>query len=208
MELTLIAILAAVAGAIAGASFRRFKTRRRSGVDVARNVEAERIIAMLSARQPGVWDVDDLRDRIAETARDLWSLSTRDDMARLQTWVHADLLEETLSIWPARAIRREVRVTFRGQPAFIHVAEGGDDDDRLIARLDAACEGAYMDAKGRRLKRDHRPLRSSYHHWVHIDGQGWRLDSIALQPPTSVDPPSSVSCRILPQDVEDPPAVR
>lgn len=198
MEPILVGVFAAAAF-VGATTYRRFAERRRRGVEAARNVEAERIIALLSARQPGVWDIDDLRDRVGTTARDLWAAPDRAALDRLQTWIHADLLGETLRAWPARAERREARVKLLQPPAFIHVAEGGQTPDRVIARVEAEVEADWLDGQGKRLKRERRTSLATYHHWTHIDGQGWRLDAIAPLPPVGEAPPSSVACRILPQ---------
>lgn len=192
------------AAAFVGATtYRRWTERRRRGVEAARNVEAERIIALLSTRQPGVWDIDDLRERVATTARDLWAAPDRAALERLQTWVHPDLLGETARTWPARAERREMKVKLLQPPAFIHVAEGGQAPDRVIARVEAEVEGDWLDGAGKRLRRERRTSLATYHHWTHIDGQGWRLDKIQPLPPVGVDPPSSVACRILPQGASE-----
>jgi hypothetical protein len=192
-----------VAAFVGATAYRRWSERRRRGVEAARNVEAERIIALLSSRQPGVWDVDDLRERVATTARDLWSAPDREALARLETWVHPDLLGEQARTWPPRAERREVRVKFVQAPAFLHVAEGGPDHDKVIARVESEIEGAWLDAHGKRLRRERRGAAATYHHWIHIDGQGWRLETIAPEPPVDAPPPSSVACRILPQGASE-----
>ena len=199
-----VVVACCIVAAIVGATtYRRLTSRRRQGAENARNVEAERILALLSARQPGVWDVDDMRDRVHATARDLWTLATRTDLERLQTWVHSDLLAETLRTWPARAFRREMRASFPHPPAFVQVVEGGPGEDRVIARVEAALEGDWLDIDGRRVRHERRPMTVSYHHWTHIDGQGWRLDHITSVPPVGEPPPSSVSCRIMPQGASE-----
>lgn len=193
----------AAAAFVGATTYRRWTERRRRGVEAARNVEAERIIALLSARQPGVWDIDDLRERVATTARDLWAAPDRAALERLRTWVHPDLLGETVRAWPARAERREMKVKLLQPPAFIHIAEGGEDADRVIARVEAEVEGTWLDGDGKRLRRERRTSLATYHHWTHIDGQGWRLDRIAPLPPVGEGPPSSVACRILPQGASE-----
>ena len=198
MEPMLVGVFA-LAAFVGATTDRRFSERRRRGVEAARNVEAERIIALLSARQPGVWDIDDLRERVGATATDLWSAPDRPALDRLQTWVHADLLAQVAKDWPARAERREVKVKLLAAPAFFHVAEGGPGPDRVIARVTAEVEGAWLDGGGKRVKRDRRAASTTWHHWTHIDGQGWRLDQVAALPPLDAPPPSSVACRILPQ---------
>jgi hypothetical protein len=188
-----------VVSAFVGAQiYHRWNMRRRHGVESARNVEAERIVALLSSRQPGVWDADDLRERFESTARDLWTLPTAAAMERLQTWVHPELLTRTLRTWVPRAVRRELRAAFRSPPAFVQVVEGGPGHDRVIVRIEASVEGDWLDAAGKRLRRDRRNVELTYHHWTHIDGQGWRLDQIEAQAPVGEPPPSSVACRILP----------
>jgi len=188
-----------VVSALVGAQvYRRWNMRRRRGVESARNVEAERIVALLSSRQPGVWDADDLRERVETTARDLWTLPTLAAMERLQTWVHPELLSRTQRAWVPRAVRRELRAAFRSPPAFVQVVEGGPGHDRVIVRIEASVEGDWLDAAGKRLRRDRRSPEVTYHHWTHIDGQGWRLDQIEALAPVGEPPPSSVACRILP----------
>lgn len=193
----------AAAALVGATTYRRFSERRRRGVEAARNVEAERIIALLSARQPGVWDIDDLRERVATTAKDLWAAPDRPALERLRTWVHADLLAQVTRAWPARAERREVKVKLLAPPAFFHVAEGGPDPDRVIARVEAEVEGAWLDAGGKRVRRERRTSGATWHHWTHIDGQGWRLDQVLDLPPLDAPPPSSVACRILPQGASE-----
>ena len=190
-----VSLVSAVIGAQV---YRRWHERRRRGVENARNVEAERILALLSARQPGVWDADDLRERVETTARELWTLATKTELDRLRTWIHPELLNRHLQAWQPRATRRELRATFRTPPAFVQVVEGGPGPDRVIARVEASVEGDWLDAAGKRVKRDRRATVVSYHHWIHIDGQGWRLDQIEPQPPIGEPPPSSVACRIMP----------
>lgn len=202
MDFVLIGV--SVVSAFLGAqAYRRWNMRRRRGVENARNVEAERIVALLSSRQPGVWDADDLRERVESTARDLWTLPTPADMERLQTWVHPELLGRTQRAWVSRAVRRDLRAAFRSPPSFVQVVEGGPGPDRVIVRIDAAVEGDWLDAAGKRLRRDRRGAEVSYHHWTHIDGQGWRLDQIDPLAPIGEPPPSSVACRIQPMGASE-----
>lgn len=203
-----LVVLAFSLAAVAGALLHRRLLRRRLGKETARYVEAERIIALLSSRQPGVWDQEDLRERVQKMARDLWSLPTREALTQLQTWVNPGLLRESLGGWPSRGDRREVTVRFTSPVAFVHVNEGGPGPDRLIARLNASLESAWYDARGRLLKKERQGARASYHTWIHIDGQGWQLDAILDTAPAHEPPPSSVSCRILPPDAASEAAVR
>jgi hypothetical protein len=207
LDVSLIA-LAFASAAFAGAFWQRTRLRRNNGSQTARYVEAERIIAMLSARQPGVWDQEDLRERVQKIARDFWSLPTREAFSQLQSWVNPALLKQTHMTWPGRSERREVTVKFTAPVAFMQVNEGGPGPDRLIARLTAQLESAWFDAKGKVLKKERQRVRATYHTWIHIDGQGWQLDAIADAPPAGEPPPSSVSCRILPQDMPGEPATR
>ena len=202
LDIPLIA-LAFASAAFAGAFWQRRRSRLGNGSETARYVEAERIIAMLSARQPGVWDQEDLRDRIQKMARDFWSLPTREAFGQLQTWVNPALLKQAVLAWPGRSERREVTVRFTSPVAFIQVNEGGPGPDRLIARLSAQLESAWFDAKGKVFKKERRNARATYHTWIHIDGQGWQLDAVADTPPGGEPPPSSVSCRILPAALEE-----
>lgn len=184
--------------AIAGAAFYRAYARNQARAATARSVEAERIIALLSSKQPGVWDQDDLRTRVAQVAGDLWAIPTLGELDRLQTWVHPDLIARVRQAWPARAARRDLKVTFQTPVSFVAVHEGGPGQDRLVARLDTRMEGQYLDPDGRRVRAERRARAATYHSWIHIDGQGWRLESIGDDMP-NLDPSSSVTCRIMPQ---------
>jgi hypothetical protein len=198
MEQLLVAF--AISAAAMGAGLLvRMREQKRQAAEQARHVEAERIVALLSARQPGVWDHEDLRTRMQDTARDLWSLSTREDLARLDTWVAPALVDAEKSAFPMKSVRREAVVTFKAPVRFMQVNEGGPEVDRVIARLTASREATWLDQAGRKLKHERQGTTVTYHTWIHIDGQGWHLEAIAKQPPTNEPPPSSVSCRILPQ---------
>lgn len=198
MEQLLIAF--AISAAAMGAGLLvRIREQQRQAAEQARHVEAERIVALLSARQPGVWDHEDLRARMQDTARDLWSLGTREDLARLDTWVNPLLLDAEKNAFPARAVRREAVVTYKAPVRFMQVNEGGPEVDRVIARLSASRESTWLDAQGKKVKHERQGTADTFHIWIHIDGQGWHLEAIAKQPPTNEPPPSSVSCRILPQ---------
>lgn len=194
--------------AFAASLVTRWRMRARQGRDTARYVEAERIIAMLSARQPGVWDQEDLRERVQATARDCWSLPTREAMGRLQSWVGPDLLAELNRAWPQGCESREVTVRFATPISFVQVNEGGPGPDRLIARVNAGWEGNWLDANGQPRKRERKAVHVSYHTWIHIDGQGWQLEAIADRAPEGEPPPSSVTCRILPQELAEEPSER
>lgn len=183
--------------ALAASLVQRWRLRKKDGNDTARYVEAERIVSMLSARQPGVWDQEDLRERVQAVARDVWSLPTRDALAQLHSWVNPSILDQVAGAW--RGDRRELDVRFTAPVSFVQVNEGGPGPDRLIARVSARWDGSWLDAKGQAVKKERKGPHTTYHTWVHIDGQGWQLDAIADKPPTSEPPPSSVSCRILPQ---------
>ncbi|MNS07294.1 hypothetical protein D3C72_387340 [compost metagenome] len=201
MEQLLVSMLIAVAALLAGRAF-RWRRRRRLAQETARLVEAERIVALLSARQPGVWDQDELRSRVEGTARDLWSLPTRDAMAPLAMWIAPSILNQHLDRWPARAERREVRLRMLEPASFVQVQEGGEQD-RLVARLRAQWEAIWHDARGRVIRRERRAAFRTYHAWVHIDGQGWQLTAISTEPPLEEPAPSSVACRIMPQDAAE-----
>lgn len=198
MEQVLIAIAIAAASLGVGMLVRMSEQKRQTH-EQARHVEAERIVSLLSSRQPGVWDHEDLRARMQETARDLWSLPTRDDLGRLETWVSPTLLDGERQTFPPKAARREAVVTYKAPVSFIQVNEGGPTADRVIARLTASREATWLDEKGRKVKQERQGTAVTYHTWIHIDGQGWQLEAIAKRPPEGEPPPSSVSCRILPQ---------
>jgi hypothetical protein len=195
----LAAPIAITAAACVAGLFQRYRSRQREALERARHVEAERIIALLSAKQPGVWDQEELRTRIQATARDFWSLPTREDLARLETWVSQSLLEALRATWPAAAARREAHVQFRGPVAFLQVNEGGPGPDRLIARLCGLRETQWLDAQGKRVRQERKAPFQTVHTWIHIDGQGWRLEAIGDALSADEPPPSSVSCRIHPE---------
>lgn len=197
MEQILVSLLVTLAAVLAGQVY-RWRRAQRQTRETARLVEAERIVSLLSAQQPGVWDHDELRMRVETTARDLWSLPSREEMARLALWVQPAVLEPALARWPDASARREVKLRVLEAPSFVQVHEGGDQD-RLVARLRAQWEATWVDPKGRVIRRERQRTFRSYHAWVHIDGQGWQLAAIAPSSPLEEPPPSSVSCRILPQ---------
>ena len=197
MEQFLVSFLITLV-ALSTSHYYRWRQRQRQALETARLVEAERIIALLYATQPGVWDQEELRARVESTARDLWSFPRRDEADPLAQWVHPDLITRALSSWPARAERREVTVKLLEPVAFVQVQEGGEQD-RLVARLRAQWEATWLDAAGRAIKRERRRLVRTYHAWVHIDGRGWQLTGISDEPPMQEPPPSSVACRIMPQ---------
>jgi hypothetical protein len=204
VEQILLSLLVTLAAMLTG-QYYRWQRRQRQARETARLVEAERIIALLSGTQPGVWDQDELRARVESTARELWSLPTREDLARLSQWVQPAVLAPITADWPARAARREVRLRFQEPAAFVQVHEGGEQD-RVVARLRAQWEATWLDATGREVKRERRAAFRSYHSWVHIDGLGWQLTAVSAEPPLEEPPPSSVSCRILPgEPVEQSP---
>lgn len=191
-------VLLAISGVLVGALAYRYWLFRHSSLAIsARQAEAERIVAALSAKQPGVWDADDLRERVMATARDLWSAPTRADLDHIRMWVHPELLTRIVNEWPAQAARRDVVVQFKDAPAFVHVLEGGPGADSMTARVVASVESVYFDARGRQIKRVRKGARASYHRWVHIDGQGWRLDMIAHHLAVDEPSPFSVSYRVL-----------
>jgi hypothetical protein len=195
-----MSLLVSLAAMLTGQALRQ-RRRARSARETARLVEAERIVSLLSGRQPGVWDQDDLRDRVESTARELWSAPDREAIARVAMWAEPPVVEREIGSWPASAVRREATVRFSERASFVQVQEGGDAD-RVVARLRASWEASWFDARGKRVKREVQRLFRSYHAWVHIDGLGWQLRSITLTPPLDEAPPSSVSCRILPVAAE------
>src|SRR5205085_1884554 len=95
----------------------RWRLRKKDGNDTARYVEAERIVSMLSARQPGVWDQEDLRERVQAMAKDVWSLPTREALNHLQSWVNPAILEGVKRAW--RGDRRELDVRFTAPVSFV-----------------------------------------------------------------------------------------
>lgn len=203
MESVLFPILITVAAVGAGLAVRMREATRQTR-ETARMVEAERIVALLSNRQPGVWDQDELRSRVQQTARDFWLAPTREALAGLAQWVGPELLASAREAWPSASVKRESTVAFEGRVAFMHVSEGGEPADRLIARLVAKRETRWLDANGKAFKHDRPRTTATFHTWIHIDGQGWQLTAIAEAMPSSEPPPSSVSCRILPQPATEP----
>ncbi|HEY9721207.1 MAG TPA: hypothetical protein V6D47_04290 [Oscillatoriaceae cyanobacterium] len=196
-----LAPLAFTVAAIGAGLARRWRVYRQHALETARHVEAERIIAMLSAKQPGVWDQEDLRSRMREIAERLWSAPTRDALAQLEPWVSAQVLAQALHDWPARSVRREVALEF-APVAFMQVHEGGPQNDRVVARLIVRRDSSWLDAEDHVLRRRREGARTTYHTWLHVDGRGWHLEAIAPSPPNAELPPYSVSCRILPQSPE------
>lgn len=188
----------AAAAAVAGAWLtRRFLWKQR-GESVARHVEAERIVALLSARQPGVWDAEDLRERVVERAKACWGSGTLADLARLETWVAPRLLAE-LQAWPKGAERREVALRLEERARFVAVTEGGPGPDRMIARVMAGWEASYLDAAGKRVKVERQAFGPSFHTWLHVDGQGWVLEAMSSEEPPGEPPPSSTMVRVMPR---------
>jgi hypothetical protein len=196
VEQFFVSLLVTLAALLAGQAY-RWRQAQRQARETARLVEAERIISLLSAQQPGVWDHEELRMRVETTARDLWSLGTRDEMANLAMWVQPDVLGPALARWPHDTARREVRVRMVEPAAFVQVHEGGEQD-RVVARLRAQWETTWLNPKGRVIRRERQRAFRSYHTWVHIDGQGWQLAAISAEPPLQEPAPSSVTFRILP----------
>jgi hypothetical protein len=191
-------VLLAISGVLVGALAYRYWLFRHSSLAVAaRQAETERIVAALSSKQPGVWDADDLRERVLSIARDLWSAPTRADIDRVQMWVHPELLTRVINEWPTRGVRRDVVVQFKEPPHFVHVMEGGPGADSLTARVVASIEAVYFDSRAKQIKRVRKGPRATYHRWVHIDGQGWRLDGITHHLPVDEPSPHSVSYRVL-----------
>lgn len=195
----LIPTAAITACALVAGLYQRRRMRMREALERARHVEAERIIALLSTKHPGVWDQEELRGRIQAIAKDFWSFSTRAELARLETWVSSTLLNQLRALWPNAAARRMATVQFKGPVSFMQVNEGGPGPDRLIARLSGQRETSWLDAEGRKLRHERKAPFHSYHTWIHIDGQGWRLEAIGETISAGEPPPSSVSCRILSQ---------
>lgn len=204
MEQVLLSLLVTLAAMLTSQYYRQ-QRRQREARETARLVEAERIIALLSGVQPGVWDQDELRSRVESTARDLWSLPTQDELARVAQWAQPAVLSLATAGWPGRAVRRDVKLRLLEPASFVQVHEGGEQD-RVVARLRAQWECTWLNAKGGVVKRERRRPFRSYHHWVHINGLGWQLTTISDTPPLDEPSPSSVSCRILPsQPVEQSP---
>lgn len=201
MESLLFPLLITAAALGAGLAV-RLRENKRLTHETARMVEAERIVALLSSRQPGVWDQDELRSRIQQTARDFWTAPTREALSGLAQWVGPALVAEGREAWPAASVKREATLTIEGRVAFMFVSEGGEDGDRLIARMVARRETRWLDASGKTVRHERGRGKASFHTWVHIDGQGWQLVAIADRLPENAPPASSVTCRILPQQAE------
>jgi hypothetical protein len=204
VEQLLLSLLVTAAAMLTG-QYVRQQRQRREARETARLVEAERIISLLSGKQPGVWDQEELRGRVESTARDLWSLPTQEALANVAQWAQPAVLSHATGAWPARATRREVKLRLLEPAAFVQVQEGGEQD-RVVARLRAQWEATWLNATGRVVKRERQTAFRSYHAWVHIDGLGWQLTAISSEPPLDEAPPSSVSCRIMPSEpVEQSP---
>ena len=201
MELLLI-LTCAVSAWLGASLYRAYTGRRVSREMSARNVETERILAQLSAQQPGIWDLDELRAHVERVAEQFWAAPTPLELEVVKNWVRRDMVEAQLSRWPAAAVRREAVVTLEHPAAFVHVTEGGNGPDRVIARLSARIAQDFINAEGRCIRTERHPAWPSYHHWVHIDGQGWQLEAITETFPRREAPPSSVSCGIVPEKAD------
>lgn len=203
MELLLI--LTCALSAWLGASVYRAYTGRRDLRQMsARNVETERIIALLSAQQPGIWDSEELRAHVQRVAQEFWAAPTPAALEVVKNWVRSEMVDVQLARWPAGAVRREVEVSFEHPPAFVHVEEGLETPDRVIARLSARIAQDFINAEGRCIRTERHPAWPSYHHWIHIDGQGWQLEAITENFPRRENPPSSVTCGITPEGARAP----
>ncbi|MEB3283888.1 MAG: hypothetical protein VKN33_01195 [Candidatus Sericytochromatia bacterium] len=195
MELLLI-VTSAVSAWLGAYLYGRY-TERRDNIKLStRNVETERIIALLSVHQPGIWDSDELRAQMQRVAEEFWSAPTPEALEVVKNWVREEMVETQLSRWPTGAMRREVAVTFEHPPAFVHVQEGDPGPDRVIARLSARIAQDFINAEGRCIRTERHPAWPSFHHWVHIDGRGWQLEAITETFPRREGPPQSSSCNI------------
>lgn len=199
MMLELASLFASVVAAYMGATiYRRRAESRQHQLESSRNVEAERILSLLSARQPGVWDLDELRDVADRTARRFWAAPTREDLEAIQPWVRPEMVARQLARWPEAAVRREVIVTQPRPPVFVHVTEGGPGPDRVIVRFEAHISQDFFRADGVCIRTERHPVGASYHVWHHHDGQGWRLEAISERFPSEEPPSSALSCGIRP----------
>ncbi|MEB3197865.1 MAG: hypothetical protein VKP62_11750 [Candidatus Sericytochromatia bacterium] len=144
-----------------------------------------------------------MRNRVGEVASRYWSADTPAALRQLQQWVHPSMVEAQLARWPEGAQRRDGRVELITPPAFVHVVEGAPSGDRLIARLEARIAQDFFDAQGRCIRTERHPPEFSYHHWRHIDGQGWQLEGITAHFPRGEAPPSSVACGLAAVAQED-----
>lgn len=174
--------------------FQRLRQFRRDQEQLARHVQAERILALLSQRQPGVWDHEDLKARIGQTAIELISAPTPEALAPLRAWVVPALLEQA---WLKNAERREVNAQLEGTVSIMQLHEGGPGPDEVVARLTLRHETTWR-RDGRVMKKQRLRPTKFYHHWRHIDGQGWQLEAITRSIDPAAAPPYSLSCRILP----------
>jgi hypothetical protein len=191
--------LACVSTAFLGALYQRIRAERHIQTERARQLETERIVSVLSAKQPGVWDQDELRQWTSAIAREFWSAPTPETIARLQGRVSPELLAAAQAHWPHGAVRRDFQVRLSGPVVFIHVVEGAPWGDRLIIQVKAEWEGRFFDRTGLALKHEKQKRFVSFHTWAHTDGFGWELQAIDKRPPLLVTPPTSVSCRLMPE---------
>lgn len=172
------------AAAAAGALLARALGRRKLAREAGRRVESERMLAMLSALQPGVWDVDELRALVAERFGRWLCASTPGELAALETWVSPARLQE------ARSRRTRPAPVTASRVAFVHVEEG-DSGDRVVARV------SYRQGARARL---------AYATFRHVDGQGWLLMETGSHLPHGLGAPRSVRCRMVGEPPEIPGA--
>jgi hypothetical protein len=176
---------------------RRLSAQRRE-LESSRNVQTERILALLASQQPGVWDVEELRDLVTRTASAFWGAPTREALEGLQAWVQPEMLSQQAARWPVEAVRREAVVTMARPPVFVHVTEGGPGTDRVVVRFEAHIAQDFFRADGVCIRTERHPAGASYHLWHHEDGQGWRLEGISERFPTQEPIPSSTAVGIRP----------
>src|SRR5690242_13817937 len=110
IDMQALSPLAVVAGALGAGLFQRWRAARRQKVEIARNVQTERLLTLLSVEQPGVWDHEDLRTRMTTFAEEVWTLPSREALETLRFWLSPTLWKQLQKAWLRRADRREARL--------------------------------------------------------------------------------------------------
>lgn len=170
-----LASLAFGAAAAAGAILARALTRRRRAREAGRRVESERLLALLAAMQPGVWDVEELRALVADRFGRWAAADTPGALAALETWISPARLTEARKRRGRRAPVTAARV------AFVHVEEGTAEGDRVVARV------SYRQGVRPGL---------AYVTFRHVDGQGWLFMEAGAKLPRGLGAPRSIRCRM------------
>lgn len=169
--------------AFAAATLLRVRAARRSLAFQARRVEAERLLALLSDQQPGVWDAETLKGLIAQVSAAFVSPPSREALERLAPWVASDVLAARTQ----RFGRRHPAVKAISV-AILQLQEGGDAPDQVVARVRLRRAGRAVAPRAGLL----------FETWRHHDGHGWRLEALASATEPDLPPSFSVSCRVMP----------